>query len=132
MDSFDPAKLGLYDENLAEGCRQAAIELGMEVKAPFQFSHNSKTHLFAAKFPGFGTRRGLVIRIMPEWSELAEWNEQWDAAHDEGYYPVYTVRLYAYERGDAEAYKQLLCGMPWQGEGPTPHWYSYCGPDDLH
>jgi len=106
-------------DELAQAWRDAAVDLGIRVTAPFQYeAADGSTYECVALLHEFGSVAGTVVASLDiDWKGLFAATKQTghyaSALNDDNYVP--------YERSH---YIETLNDWGWYGEGPPPAWYT--------
>jgi len=100
-----------------EAWRAAAIDLGIEVTAPFSLrdSHGDQIE-FIAHVRDFGSRRGTLIWMMPEPMPTAR------LSHGVFHF-ISAVSPAMFGEYDRERFIEAREAWGWEGRGEPPNWY---------
>jgi hypothetical protein len=121
-------QLSSADNILSENWRIIAEEAGIEIEAPFVIIKNDKPYMYAVMVKHFGEREsqnGIVLRAMPEEFTPEQCGDIWDAALENGFYPINIHNEYIGNIEKEFAIKNYLSELKWFGPAEKmPNWYS--------
>lgn len=104
-------------DHLVEAWRDAAIDLGIDVTAPYELTDRAGESLeFVARVHDFGARRGTLVWMMPE--PLPGARLPFGLFHF-----ISTLHPDVYGEYERERFIRMLETWGWTGQGAPPDWY---------